>query len=376
MNLSLKFLILLIFLSPGFLFCQTYEQQEARVQQALQEFNRMRHDRAHAIFEEVKDSQPFHPMGPLGALATRWLWNQMQYGYEFGNRVLHNEIDEVVRTYRQRIELEPENTMLYFYLGTSMGLKARLLISEKDWFGVLYYGYKSILYIKRAAEHNPENRDIKIAFGVFNYYVGLSSNFMKIASWILAVSGSKEEGLQQMQLTAEEGNYARFEARSLLAYIYLHFEGNFQQALHYASWMARDFPESPYYQYLLGVVYLQLGDLEKVQQCATAIKMTIPVLPAYSQREYTLKWHLLEGGRAFYEDRFTEAEEHLTYYAAHFDLELDLDLSWAYLLLGRIKDLQQERHIARQYYKKVVDLDNRSYFIDVAKTHLQLPYTG
>jgi len=195
---------------------QTAEQQEARLQAALKAMNRMEHARACSLFVAVSENTPYHPLAPFGALANEWISNQGKYGYQAGNRELLEDINDVILDYRRRLVLDPDNPDLQYYIGLTNGLRARVLLAEKDWLGVLVSGYRIIRNIKSALKGSPDNPDITIAFGVFNYYVGLSSGFMQIASWILRISGSKEEGLRQIEAAALHGNYSRYEARSIL----------------------------------------------------------------------------------------------------------------------------------------------------------------
>jgi hypothetical protein len=235
--------ILLIFiLYCSVLSAQSYEEQEAKVQKALWMMYGASHADAYKLFKEVWQSEPFHVMGPFGTVANEWMMNQGMYGYEVGNRQLLENINEVLMEYRKQMIRDPDNTEYCYFMGLTNGFRARVQLAEKNWLGVMVSGYRIIRYFKKALRENPDNPDVLIAFGVFNYYIGLSSGFMQVASRILRISGTKEEGLLQITEAAYHGQYSRYEARNLLAYITLYFEGDYPTSRYWLDTLLADFP--------------------------------------------------------------------------------------------------------------------------------------
>lgn len=372
MKYSLFFWSLIIVgkLLPG----QTAEHQEARIQDALKAMNRMEHEQARNLFVEVSQNVPYHPLAPFGALANEWMSNQGKYGYEAGNRELLKDIDDLILDYRRHLVLDPDNPDLKYYIGLTNGLRARVLLAEKDWLGVLVSGYRIIRNFKSALKGSPDNPDITIAFGFFNYYVGLSSGFMQIASWIMQISGSKEEGVQQIERAALHGNYSRYEARSILVYLYLYFEADYADARRWLDMLISEFPGNPYYNFLYAELCIRTGNpdigayLEKIQQ-------RLPELDPFFKAEYIQRLRLLEGSQALLNGDLDRAETELLSYLNNFDSEMDYDLASGYLRLGQVYDLQNRRPDAVKMYQKAVNLDNRSSAIVAAKGYLIEPYS-
>jgi tetratricopeptide (TPR) repeat protein len=354
---------------------QTAEQQEARLQAALKAMNRMEHARACSLFVAASENVPYHPLAPFGALANEWISNQGKYGYQAGNRELLENINDVILDYRRRLVLDPDNPDLQYYIGLTNGLRARVLLAEKDWLGVLVSGYRIIRNIKSALKGSPDNPDITIAFGVFNYYVGLSSGFMRIASWILRISGSKEEGLQQIETAALHGNYSRYEARSILAYLYLYFEADYAAARRWLDMLIGEFPDNPYFNFLYAELCIRTGNPD-IDTYVKMIRQRMPGLDPFFKEEYAQRLLLLEGSRALLKGDLELAESKLLDYLDNFNSEMDYDLASGYLRLGQVYDLQKKRLEAVEMYQKTVDLDNRSSAIIAARGYLIEPYSG
>jgi len=353
---------------------QTAEDQEARIQEALKAMNRMEHACACSLFVEVSQSVPYRPLAPFGVLANEWIFNQGKYGYEAGNRELLEDIEDLILDYRQRLVLDPDNPDLKYYMGLTNGLRARVFLAEKDWLGVLVSGYRIIRNFKSALKGSPDNPDITIAFGVFNYYVGLSSGFMQIASWIMQISGSKEEGLQQIETAALHGNYSRYEARSILAYLDLYFEADYDAARRWLDMLMNEFPDNPYYNFLYAELCIRTGN-PAIEAYIEKIHQRLPGLDPFFQEEYIQRLRLLEGSQAFLNGNLDRAETHLLSYLDHFDSEMDYDLISAYLRLGQVYDLQGRRTEAIKLYQKAISLNNRSSAIIAARGYLNKPYS-
>ncbi|MBU1633822.1 hypothetical protein KJ762_04845 [bacterium] len=363
-------LIIMGRLLPG----QTAEYQEARIQEALKAMNRMEHDHACSLFVEVSQNVPYHPLAPFGALANEWIFNQGKFGYEAGNRELLEDIDDLILDYRRHLVLDPDNPDLKYYMGLTNGLRARVLLAEKDWLGVLVSGYRIIRNFKSALKGSPDNPDIMIAFGVFNYYVGLSSGFMQIASWIMQISGSKEEGLQQIETAALHGNYSRYEARSIMVYLYLYFEADYAAVRRWLDMLLNEFPGNPYYNYLYAELCIRTGN-PNIETYIEKIHQRLPELEPFFKKEYIQRLRLLEGSQALLNDDLDRAETQLLSYLGNYDSEMDYDLASAYLRLGQVYDLQGRRPDAVKIYQKTVDLDNRSSAVIAAKGYLIKPYS-
>jgi len=372
----MKIVRLWLIVSCGIFYlpAQTIEEQEAKVQLALKAMGRAELKEALRLFEEVRDTEPYHPLAPLGALANEWMVNQGEFGYDAGNRQVLKDIDAVILGYRQRIIVEPDNYYLKYFLGLSNGLRARVQLAQKNYLGVLVSGYNIIRYFKSALAENPNDPDIIIAFGVFNYYVGLSSGFMKIASYILQISGSKEEGLAQIQEAALHGHFSHYEARALLAYIYLNYEGDCDAARYWLKMLLDEFPDNYYYNYMSAGMELQTQN-PRIELQLDRIQRRLPKMSPYTRSEYEQRLQLFSGIQALLENDLISAERELKQFIDKYYSEMDIDLGNACLQLGKVYDLMGQRQNAVKYYQRTIDLNNRTIMISEAKKYLAQPYT-
>ncbi len=352
----------------------TFDVQDKKAQQAIKELYNMNYTESNRLFQEILEDEPFHPLAPIGAVATQWLYNQQREGYEIGNKKLLDEIGSALNIYKRQIIIQPDNAELPFYYGTTMGLKSRILLAEKNWVGVLISGYNCMRYIKKSEKLNSEFWDVYLPLGVFNYYVGISASYMKVASWIMRELGSKEEGLKQMTLSARNNGYGRYEARGILAFVYLYMEDDYIASLEFSTMLADEFPANPYYHFLSAEALISLNQYKEADMCIDKIRNLLPTLKDNMRKEYILKLHLLDGSTALYKKDLITAERELKSVIDSYDLEMDWHLSYAYMRLGNVYDLLGKREEAVECYMKAVKLNNRSSACKWSKKYLKEPY--
>jgi tetratricopeptide (TPR) repeat protein len=197
---------------------------------------------------------------------------------------------------------------------------------------------------------------------------------MKIASRLMRESGSRSEGLQAIKAAADYGNYGRYEARSLLAYLYFYFESNYDGAYEYARKMAEDFPKNPYYAAQTADAAIQIGQLDQANYYLKRIEALLPTQPPRTQKDYQGILRLLYGSLALAQGRLDEAESNLIEFIKSYDYELDYDLGNALVRLGNVYDLQKRRSEAIACYRKAVQLNNRTAAVSLAEQYLKRPY--
>lgn len=366
--------LLYLMILPFYFTAKSALASEEQIQEALKAMYIYDFSQAQAIFEKFTTGESFHPLAPLGALATKWLGDQEMYGYLVANDHLLSRIDATIKVYKDYMQNHGESAEIYFYLGATLGLKARVALGRKEWLAVLFNGYNAVAYIRKAARLQPDFVELQLPLGVFNYYVGISRNYMRIAAFILQTSGNKDEGLKQIHAAALNAPYGQYEARGLLAFIYLYLEGQPERAYHEAQWLVKAFPPNPYYHFLAAEALLAMGETKAAEKEIHTLSRLIPKLKAYTQKEYRLRQHLLEGELAFAQGNWVRAQEKLKIYVDNYDLESDIPLTIALVKLGQIADLLGQRPQAIHYYRRAIALDNRTVACRQAALYLNSPY--
>jgi len=166
---------------------------------------------------------------------------------------------------------------------------------------------------------------------------------------------------------------SRYEARSILAYLYLYFEADYAAARRWLDMLIGEFPDNPYFNFLYAELCIRTGNPD-IETYVKKIRQRMPDLDPFFKEEYVQRLLLLEGSRALLNGDLELAESKLLNYLDNFNSEMDYDLASGYLRLGQVYDLQKRRQEAVEMYQKTVDLDNRSSAVVAARGYLIEPY--
>jgi len=199
--------------------------------------------RAHTVFADWEQQHPNDPMGPVSDAAGLLFseFNRLgvleQQFYEddhsFDARRKFTPDADVRARFNAALDLaesrarallasDPKNRDGLFAMTLSAGLKADYsALIEKRNLASLHYTRDATAWAQQVLAVDPHYYDAYLATGICNYIVGSMAAPMR---WILrlgGVSGDKQQGMEQLQQTADRGHYLGPFARILLAIAYV-----------------------------------------------------------------------------------------------------------------------------------------------------------
>ena len=317
-------------------------------------------DASEKIFKDFVAGSPDRPEGYFYLSMVTWC--RLASGFWGPDMVKQyvRRVDRTVRVARKRIETIGGDSYDHFYLGGALGFKGRFELSRGHYLSAFFSAVEAIDRLKRCQEMDPDNRDVLLGLGIFDYYTARLSGVLKFLSYLLIHRGDKEEGLRKLQVAAAEAPYSGTEAKSMLLHIYLFLEARYQKALNLCAEMIRRFPHNPRYRFLYGVCHIHL---ERDQ----AYRETVAWLEQKGRHSASPHDAALWLNRALYleavYDLFNGA-----YMAARSKLKTILDrafpdedpsmIAWPLVKIGMSHDLEGEREKALSYYEKILRMKN------------------
>lgn len=330
-------------------------------------------DDAENLFRKVIAESPDKPIGYFYlAMVT---WSRLSSGFWSPNTVREYKvrIDRTIEIARSRIENNSMDCYDFFYLGGALGFKGRFELMQTKWFSSFSLAMKAVNALKTCQKMAPENRDVLLGLGIFDYYTARLSGVVKFLSYLFIHRGDREEGLRKLHLAAKEAVYSATEAKSMLIHIYLFVEEDFIKAMRLSEELASKYRQSPRYSFFLGVCYIRLGmDRE--------YHYTVNLLRRRSLQAKTLSEADLWGKRAFYLEAVYDLF-HKQYHNARAKLAVILDrkdslndpemIAWPLMKMGMSYDLEGNREEAVNYYQEVLNMENGSGAQFLAKKLLE-----
>jgi len=349
---------------------------DSLVWRGVQKFYNYETSEAIVLLKQVRKAYPANPTVHLTWAAARWLHSQANDPIPETYRLLEADLDTIIPLYEKLVEKNPNDPYYQLYLGSSIGLKARIYLGKKDWFNTLVWAYRGFNRVQEVAEKHPEIYDAQLPIGVAEFYASMSSVLVQWAATLFGLRPTVKAGLEKIEAAAEKGEWSWIEAKGILSFIYLWVKPDFQKALLHSRDLVKNFPQNYYFQVLYTESLLRSDSLQAARASLTRLDEMYPNLTATQQKWYfgyrSYEWALYY----FLTGRNDLALEKVNAAITQYGAELDIILANAYLLAGMLNDVKRDREAAIEAYQACRDLDNFTTAVQSARQYLRQPYKG
>ncbi len=332
-------------------------------------------DDAEDLFEEVIAKSQDKPAGYFYLAMVSWsrlaagFWSP-EYVKEFKKR-----IDRTIGVAEARVDKDGADSYDFFYLGGALGFKGRFELMKGNWASSFFLARDAIKALKICLKMDPDNKDVLLGLGTFDYYTARLSGVLKFLTNFLLHRGDKEKGLKKLTIASKEAIYSATEARSVLLHIYLFGEQDFTKALDLSTELAERYRTNQRFQVLRGVSYIRLEMDPQYREMVSQLRLRSTEA---SKREMASMWErralYLESIYDLFHGLYPEARSRLKKILDHQDPESDpAMIAWPLVKIGMSYDLEHNRDEATKYYDQVLNMENGSGAQFVAKKLLESP---
>ncbi|HEJ83153.1 MAG TPA: hypothetical protein ENO25_01165 [Desulfobacteraceae bacterium] len=317
-------------------------------------------DKAEKLFRGIMREKPMDPAGYF--YYSMISWSRMAAGFWTSEIVREYEerIDQTIYAAKQIIEKGNADSFTYFYLGGALGFKGRFQLMEQKWFSSYLMANEAIKALKRCLAMDPDNRDVLLGLGIYDYYMARFSGVLKFLTYVFLHRGNREAGLRKLHLAADEAVFSSLEAKSVLLYIYLFMESDFRKARPLAEELAERFRNCPRHAYLQGLTYIRLGMIPEYRKVLNTLYETGRKKGSETEVSIWENWgRYLEVSYHIFYNSYHEARSLLNEILAKRDSENNpYMIAWPLLKMGMIHDLEGRRGKALEYYDRVLWMEN------------------
>ena len=267
------------------------------------------------------------------------------------------------------------------FKGGAIGFRGRLRAFRDSWIKAADDGREALPIVERASKLDPNNLDVQLGFGIYNYYASVIPDDFPLLKplMIFFPKGDKEKGIEQLTNTAMNGKYAKYEARYFLMTLYYSYENDIYRAGEFCKLLNTDFPNNPVFEKWMGRIAARKGDY---LTCASVFQ---DVLKKADKNYFGYNNNKAEREAYYY--IAVEARDEKKIDSAKIDFEKCADISRqvdkkdesgflinSILYLGMINDIQGNREKAKDYYNKLLDMKEYGNSHALAKQYLDKPY--
>jgi hypothetical protein len=338
--------------------------------------------KAESTFRFLIADYPEHPAGRFFLAMIDWWKILLDPDSENYDDIFFQKLEDVIYQCDRIIKKDPDNVDAFFFKGGAIGFRGRLRAFRESWLKAADDGREALPIVEKAASLDPKNVDVKLGFGIYDYYAAVipEQNPILKPLMIFFPSGDKERGINELKNTAQYGKYTKYEARYFLMTLYYNYENNPYAADEYAKELTRDFPDNPAFERWEGRISVKKGDYN------TAFKVFQDVLKK-GEMNYTGYNTLSAKREATYylgvQYKNLKQLDSAEYYfneCARLSKQMEKGkeesgfLINTYLYLGMVNDLKGNREKAINYYKELLDMREYGKSHSLAKNYIENPY--
>lgn len=263
---NLKSLILIsFFLLNTFNSYAQVTEFDSLINTGIHQIYNIKFNQAEKTFALVDKLYPEHPAGKFFDAMIVWWKIMLDQKNEQFDEIFEDKLEEVIDFCDDILDEDSENVDAIFFKGGALGFRGRLYSIRKEWFDAALDGKEALPLVYEAYEIDPKNEDVKLGFGIYNYYAAAIPEkypFIKPAM-IFFPEGDKEKGIRQLESSAENAKYASVESQFFLLTLYYQFENDYNRAFKYAVKLHEQFPDNPVFQKYLGRIFVKKGNYDK-----------------------------------------------------------------------------------------------------------------
>jgi len=157
-------------------------------------------------------------------------------------------LDDTGRLANARLAFRPDDADALFALCMATGLETDYAaLIERRRFGSFALSKKNQVYARKLLALNPPVADAYMTFGTVEYVIGSLPFFLRWFIRLDQISGSKQKGIEELELVARRGRYYGPLARMMLAVIHVR-EKRPGKAEELLAGLVSEFPENPLFR--------------------------------------------------------------------------------------------------------------------------------
>lgn len=269
--LLIKIIIALLFTTS--LFAET-TRFDSLINVGINQIYSLEFKKAENTFQIVQQEFPKHPAGKFFDAMIIWWKIMLDQDNEKFDEQFEDKLEKVIDFCDDLLDEDDENIDAIFFKGGALGFRGRLYSVRKEWFDAALDGKDALPLVYEAYEIDPTNEDVKLGFGIYNYYAEAIPEkypFIKPAM-IFFPSGDRKKGIEQLKTASEKAKYAAIESRFFLMNLYYQFEENYNEAQIYAEALNKDFPNNPIFEKYVGRIQVKKGRYSLASKVFGSIK--------------------------------------------------------------------------------------------------------
>ena len=336
---------------------------------------------AEKTFRVLIADYPNHPAGRFFLAMIDWWKILLNIDDENHDDIFFQKLEDVIYQCDELLDDNPKNVDALFFKGGAIGFRGRLRAFRESWLKAADDGREALPIVEEASNLDPNNKDVQLGFGIYNYYAAVIPEEYPLIKplMIFFPNGDKQKGIKQLNDTAVNGKYAKYEAQYFLMTLYYNYEKNPYKADEYAKRLTDEFPDNPIFERWRGRIAAKRGDMVLSSSVfKDFLNKSKSKYPGYEYKKGIREAAYYVGLQYKNENQPDSA---LIYFqeCEKLSREVDNDEETGFLInstlyLGMLNDILGNRGKAIDYYEAILDMKEYGRSRALAKEYIKTPF--
>ncbi len=369
-----------LFTSVSFSQWITSPEFDEQAQRGINAVYNLEFEKAETEFSLLAKNYPSHPAGKFFLAMIDWWKILMTIDDESRDAAFIQKMDEVIELCDSLLDVNENDVSALFFKGGALGFQGRLRANRSSWIKAANDGRLALPIVQKAYKIAPDNYDILLGIGIYNYYAATIPEKYPIVKPVMVFfpTGDKQKGIEQLTIASEKAKFASLEAKYFLLQLSYNYERLYDRALELSTSLYKQFPNNVVFHRYVGRSTFVLGKYAEAQ----SLFLDILSKCENKQRGYSL---YAKREALYYlgmiSMNITDYDGSLKYFYQCDELSRELDveeqsafMTMANLRIGMIYDMQKKRNYAIMQYQKVQRLTKFENSHELAQQYLKKPY--
>ncbi len=351
-------------------------EADSLVLKGLDQIYNVQFDSASVSFKKIIDLYPDHPAGYFLESLTYWWKLKLNRGTKQYDPIFLEKIENVVTVCDKLLEENPTDIRALFFKGGAVGYRAQYYTQEKEWLKAASDGRDAYNLLTECIKKAPNNYDIKLGTGVYNYFAeAIPEKYPYLKPALLFFpSGDKRLGLLQLRASSIHARYTKIEAEVILLQIYHQFEEDWEASKVTAKSLHERYPRNAYFHRYYARALVRMGRWDEFEKEWREIaKKCIARTEGFDNRTARESFYYV-GYAMKRKGKYDIAEKYLRKTIEGCDFLDEEDSGFAvkaYLHIAEMQLAQKKYSAAIDTYEKVLDLDDYRDSHDTADRQIE-----
>jgi len=376
-----KLIIAITFLIINPVFPQSTDF-DITVMKGIKQIYDIKFDSAAVTFRSLIADYPKQPSGRFFLAMIDWWKILIDLDNEDKDDIFFQKLEDVIFQCDEILDDDPDNVDALFFKGGAIGFRGRLRAYRESWIKAADDGREALPIVEQASILDPNNLDVQLGFGIYNYYADVIPDQYPILKplMIFFPNGDKNKGIEQLTNTAMNGKYAKYEARYFLVTLYYNYENNPFMADKYADMLRADFPDNPTFQRWKGRIAAKMGNYASASLVfKDLLQKAANDKPGYNNLNAKREAAYYVGLQYRYTNELDSAKyflEKCVDYSKTLDKGKEESgfVINSYLYLGMVNDSLGDREKALEYYDALLEMREYGRSREMAREYIEKPF--